>query len=143
MSNTKLPGKATKTNENHKLASQTTPKKQSFSERFNHYHASNPSPSGKQTKVIIKKVFDEDGQFIAFSVNGFYGARDYFANVIKAPSILCYKDRLLNHITNGRIASLNCVRYVAHDNMNPTVLISSLPSIQNEDIKEDMHVRNI
>ena len=116
-----------------------TPNKKSFIEKFQQYKATTPVNSGKQTNVNICKIFDEDGSFIAFSVNGFYGARDYFLNTIKCAQILLYLERLNSFVNAGKITALQDVKYVAIDATNPTVLISALPAVENLSIKEDIN----
>ena len=114
-----------------------TPSKKSFAERFQHYKATTPTNT-KQTNVNICKVFDEDDNLIAFSVNGFYGARDYFLNTIKCAQLLLYLDRINALVTAGKINALQDVKYVAIDSSNPTVLISAFPPVENNTLKEDI-----
>lgn len=117
-----------------------TPNKKSFTERFHQFKASTPATnSGKQTTINICKIFDEDGNLIAFSINGFYGGRDYFMNTILSGQILLYLDRLNTFITAGRINALQDVRYVAIDATSPTVLVSALPKVENLSLKEDIN----
>jgi hypothetical protein len=118
----------------------TTPtKKQSFSDRFNEFKANTPSANGRETKVSITKLFDEDNNMIGFTVYNFYGARDYFLNDISSAFLLAYKDRLDAYVKSGKITSMNDIQYIANDNNNPTVLVSSYPPVENTNVKETMN----
>jgi hypothetical protein len=114
-------------------------KKQSFSERFNEFKANTPSTNGRETKVSITKVLDEDNNMIGFTVYNFFGARDYFLNEISSAFLLAYKDRLDAYVKSGKIISMNDIQYIAKDNNNPTVLVSSYPPVENTNAKETIN----
>jgi hypothetical protein len=114
-------------------------KKQSFSERFNEFKANTPSTNGRETKVSITKILDEDNNMIGFTVYNFYGARDYFLHEISSAFLLAYKDRLDSYVKSGKISSMNDIQYIAKDNTNPTVLVSSYPPVENTNAKETIN----
>jgi hypothetical protein len=117
----------------------TPTKKQSFSDRFNEFKANSPSANGRETKVSITKIFDEDNNMIGFTVYNFYGARDYFLNDISSAFLLAYKDRLDAYVKSGKLTSMSDIQYMANDNNNPTVLVSSYPPVENANAKETIN----
>jgi hypothetical protein len=84
------------------------------------------------TEVKVQKVFDDSNSFITFGVNGFYGAKSYFDNDINAGNICLYPDRVTNYHKTLKINDLVDVQYAIMDSKSPTVLISSYPTVQNE-----------
>jgi len=117
----------------------TTPVKKSFAEKYNTFKSTN-SPSSRETKVNITNIINEDGQKVAFGVNGFFGAKEYFDNTMNCAKIILYYDRINSNINNGKITNISDVKYATMDTSSPTVLVSAYPIVGNLEVKEDINV---
>ena len=114
----------------------STPVKKTFAERFSTFKKESPGMSGKETKVNIMKVLNEDGDLVAVAINGFYGAKDYFMNVMNCANILIYLERLNTYVDKQKITNISDTKYAALDSATPTVIMSAYPVVDNTELKD-------
>ena len=122
----------------HKV-SVSTPIKKSFSERYTVFRSTSSPPNGRETKVKIMNVINDEGHKVGFGVNGFFGGKDYFTNTMNCASMLLYTDRLNAQVSTDKISNLADVSYAAMNPTTPTVFVSAFPVVENMNVKEDIN----